>query len=673
MKLLGAYPSGLVAKHYDQLLQLLNQSLSVGDYGGGSLVDAAVIAQLQTQAADFTSLPTVSAGDRATADQITYMLNLLRARYNALDQERQEFLSKMDRFLTLLESDSGLIDQLLAEGNLKLWVSRQGPLSGAVQFSQDFAATHGPTDATLPLTDPSSGVLYTAAVQDVALMLNPVSGLEAEPVRFGIGVPGNQVQFKPVTISWGFPSGALEVDNQVGTDWAQLSLLEPAPMLTYGKPAISPLIPADSAAASLFLVEGSDIAGNVPIYVRIVRVERMLSAAVSTQDAGVPIAFSGYPITGDNFIVLDAVRSYDQGIDYIVDAAGRLVPMSTAANKNLTILFSAQFPGYQSSLNQQDWSSLLLFDAIRPYPDGVSGPVQIVNNQFPLLDDQNNPLGLYLTPLQNIDEECLFRIDTPVANSYGVTATLTVQLDKPTYMNGLHLAPFSTYPGHLQSIQAAGLTTDTNTEIWSGDLLLDRPVSVRFDRQLVSQFTLTFYQENYTFQSYVVDPADKIRRDALVSLQAVLPFSFRRINISSSPEISGAQYDLGIKDICGEDNQAVMPQDCGVIVAGPFEVEGTPELIRLDAQYCGGIPGVSGSTNVQFYLLDVPFNSSQVAVSSVMIQDNPNGFLITPGQAISYIPPSTISSTSKVQFYIKMVMRDPYAVIERFLLQVTRI
>jgi len=664
MNLLGSYPSGLVAKHYDQLLDLLNQSLATGDYGGGALVNATVIAQLQQAAQDFSSLPMLAAGDRATADQITYMLSLLSARYNALDQERQDFNTKIGRLLTLLESESGLIDQLLAEGNLELWVARQGPLSGATQFYQDFAATHGPTDSTIPLTDPSNGVLYTAQVQDVGVMLNPVDGFESEPLRFGLGVPSQQVQYPPVTLTWQFPDGAQELDNETGTDYAQLSMLYGSPLLTYESPVVTLLqAPANASFNEVMTVSGQNAAGNVPIYVRILKVEQLIQASINTLDAGVPIAFSNYPVTGDQFTVLDNAQSYDVGIDYTVDSLGRFVAKSSTANKSLTILFTALLPGYQSSLNQQDWSSILVFDASNPYWNS-NGPLQIQDNQFPILDDQNNPLGVFLEPLQTILDEYLLRIDTPVAATYGVTATLTVQLDKPTYMDGLHLAPFSTFPAHILSLEATGLTTDTASTIWSGDVLLDRAMSIRFDRQLVSCLTLTLYQENYSYQSYTVDPTDKLRRDALVSIQAVLPFSFRRINISQPAQINGVQYDLGITDIRGEDNQVTMPQDYGVIVSGPFEVEGTPELLRMDAQYCG---------TAQFYLLDVPFNAGQIQVTSSMLTSNPNGYPISPGAVFSYIPPSTIPTTSKVQFYLKVVLRDPYAVMERFLLQVTTV
>ena len=665
MNLLGNYPSGLVTQHYEQLLALLNQSLAAGDYGGGTLVDAAVIAQLQQHAQDFSSLPAIASGSRATADQILYLMDILSARYGAISAECQAFLDKMSGLLGVLESESGLIDQLLAQGNLELWVARRGPLSEAAQFYQDFSATHGPTDISIPLIDPSSSLLIPAQVQNVDWMLNPIAGLEAEPVRRGVAAGTPPVRHAPISLSWQYPSGSLQEDNETGPDWGLLSLLETKPLLTYGPPALTPITYGPTGVNAYPLISGTSLAGNVPVYVQIVKVERLLKATVRTSGAGVAVTFSQYPITGNQFTVLDTARSYDQGIDYTVNPAGQFVPTSVTANKTLTVLYTAMFPGYRGSLNQLDWSSTLLFDSARPYPDGVTGPVQIIDNQFPVLDDQDYPLGLFLSPQQIITGEGKFVINTPVMNSYGITATLTVQLDKPTYVDGLHLAPFSQYPVHLQRINACGMTADSTTTVWSGDLTLDRPLSIRFARQLVSQFQVVLYQENYTYQSYVLDALDKLRRDALVNIQSVLPFSFRRINISKSSQVSGAQYDLGIADIYGEDNGSDHAAPAVVIVSGPMEIEGTPELLRLDAEYCG--------VNTKFYLIDVPFGSNGVKADSALLVSHPNGFPVTPGTAFSYIPPSAIPVTSKVQFYIKVVLSDAYAVLERILMQSTTV
>src|ERR1035441_1159459 len=120
--------------------------------------------------------------------------------------------------------------------------------------------------------------------------------------------------------------------------------------------------------------------------------------------------------------------------------------------------------------------------------------------------------------------------------------------------------------------------------IFQGDVLVDRPVSIRFadadgNPVFVRRLFLTFYQPNYSLKEHLVNPADQARQDSLARLQTVLPFSDRPVQGAVPASLVGAQYELGLRDIAGERYNPAGP---GVFVSGPFHVDGMPEILRLD-------------------------------------------------------------------------------------------
>lgn len=143
MKLLGNYSSKLVPFHAEELLKLLETGVTLGEYGGSKLLDTAAVDKLRRQSRDFSSLPAILAGSRSTSESIDYPLDLLRARYEAISREREDFLTRIDLFLTVLEKDSNLIDQLIAAANMEPWVSRRAAMFPSVKFYQDFGASRG--------------------------------------------------------------------------------------------------------------------------------------------------------------------------------------------------------------------------------------------------------------------------------------------------------------------------------------------------------------------------------------------------------------------------------------------------------------------------------------------------------------------------------------------------
>ncbi len=100
-----------------------------------------------------------------------------------------------------------------------------------------------------------------------------------------------------------------------------------------------------------------------------------------------------------------------------------------------------------------------------------------------------------------------------------VSATLQVELVRAAYLNAFALAPFSVFPATLTRVETQGLTGDSRTTLFSGSALVDRPLTLRFSRQLVRTLYLTFRQENYTLKQHQQPAPDQLRRDVLAGLQ----------------------------------------------------------------------------------------------------------------------------------------------------------
>src|ERR1035441_7491490 len=124
-----------------------------------------------------------------------------------------------------------------------------------------------------------------------------------------------------------------------------------------------------------------------------------------------------------------------------------------------------------------------MLDPLRPYPDSATdfAPIQISGSEFAITDELGAPLGLTLRMLYSPSLEYLLRIEQPAGDNYGESATLKVDIS-PAFINGLRLTPTTAYPAHILSIQAQGLSTMLGTQLFSGDVLLDRTITFRFPR-----------------------------------------------------------------------------------------------------------------------------------------------------------------------------------------------
>ena len=252
-----------------------------------------------------------------------------------------------------------------------------------------------------------------------------------------------------------------------------------------------------------------------------------------------------------------------------------IVPRATMAGKTVNVQVTEYFPGYQCSINNMDWSPAVTFDAATPFPDVRKDyfPIAItVDGWFPVVDELGSPLGIEIQPvLGNITYEALLRIEVVASSSFGVTGTLEIEFDRPGYYNGLRLSPFVNMPVSLTQIRAEGMyTIGTTLPIFEGDVLIDRPVSIRFADSFgkpiyVRRLYLDFYQPGYDLKQHVVNPADQARQNALARLQTVLPFSDRAVQGAVPASLVGAQYEFGLRDIAGERYNQAGP---GVFVSG---------------------------------------------------------------------------------------------------------
>jgi len=460
--------------------------------------------------------------------------------------------------------------------------------------------------------------------------------------------------------------------------------------LTFGDPVASIVLPKSLAGTQSLLavrrVPGQQTTGNLAVYLQIVFVPRRRTATIICPDGTSPQSLSDYRISPDDIIVCDSQQSYEEDQDYTIDLAnGRsnLVPRSSLAGKTLNVQVTEYFPAYQCSTNNTDWSPAVMFDPATPFVDATANyfPIQIKDGWFPVVDELGSFVGIQIQPKGKLEFEALLRIATAANPTYGLTRVLEIEFDRPAYYNGLRLTPFVDMPVHLLEIEAEGMLTNpaNDTPIFKGDVLLDRPVSIRFadadgNPVFVRRLFLTLYQPNYSLTQQVTDPADDLRQSSLASLQTVLPISDRPIQITLPTIQTGALYEIGLRDIAAERYNPVrlVPPATGrgVFVSGPFNVNGVPEVIRLDADITGGVDcylfcrrgGAGPEGDTQVFLSDT--RDSQGKASGAML----------PGTAISFkdVWAAQAGSTlTSADLYIKWVFRSDDAVLTRFLLQVT--
>ena len=729
MQILGNYQSTLSSSYYQQLVTLLQQAIQAGDFGGGQTFDQAALVALQQEAQNFSTLPQPSAGQVVTDESFNHPLTLLAAQFAALLNESNAFATQLTALLAVLSKDTALVDQLLAEANLQTWASTIPAVTGANQIMWDFGLGYGPI-APLSLTgiwtDPATSATYPnnpTLSSNLATVLLP--GLAS--TASGLTPPQSIATVSVNNLTWTYTTDNSQVEVLNQDNWTKLTLLEPQPLINFSStPSVTP-------AASPFVVTGASNLGSLPVYIQTSFVGRQRHTTAAATN-GTTISLSPYTVDTDEVYVFVGYGTTKQQLlssatDYTVDQFGNFTPITLAtAGTTVDIFFEEEFPAYQCSVDQINWSPPLMLDTARPYPDNATSfpPIAWSTNSqgkpaLPITDELGTPTGMYIeigsaAPTQTYLLEASSQASP---NTVGATAMLEIDFAQLSYLTVLRVTPFTTFPMILTKVEIQGITTNTRQTVWSGSTPIDQPSALHLDRvmgsnPLVSKVFLTFYQPNYSLKQQTVIPPDALRLNVMSQLQAVLPFNARNVVPPPAAVYTGAQYEFGVADVSGEAWTAVS----GVFVSGPNRFVGIPELIRFDAVSTDGIsnalitsgyvppnlinkiPSAQNSSGlvslarmgeslamsedtsggpVDFYLCFQAFDNT-----GTVIKQNLTGYLLPTGGSegctfsFTYpfingwsVGPGALSQIDHVDFYIKIVHRSSSAVAQRYMLQVT--
>lgn len=686
MQLLGNFSSNLTAFLYEQLLAQLETSISKGEYAAGNLFDTSAAAVIQAEGQNFSTITVPSAGNTSFAEDVNVPLDKLQARYTAIENEITSLQNTIPQLLDTIAKETSLLDKTIAAAEVEKWGSQQPSLSTAQVFQWSFESGRGITSTVYPQSseeisetstsdvifvlglavfpgnykeDPLTDIIYTSVVPTVSYVISEYLSGDGT-VQQGVGSPITRRSIPIKTTEWSFTPNSIQTKFETiyGDDrtWAYLSTLEPEPILIFGAPNIQTLLPIGGSVTGLFLVSGTVEGGSLPVYVRILfhprqRIIDIINATPSQQ-----IQLSLYNVTANTISVFTASTVYTEGLDYTVDDHGvvTIVPTGGLVGINFSILFEEFFPAYQCSIDQTNWSPIFMLDPLKPYPDDTVDflPIDIQDSKFPLSDELGVPLGLFIQMTGTPTAELLLLVTTPGSQSYGETAQLTITLERAVYMNGLQLSPFTNFPAVIQSIVAYGFTDNIQTTVLDIPIILDRSMVIKFPRQLTRKFVINLYQQNYSLKEYIVEGPDALRRNTLADLQSTLPFSVQRPVPAIPQHLEGALYEFGIKSIVAVDDQANLP---GVFVSGPYQVDGMPEVIRLDAD----LANMPGSTDV--YLAYIAYDGNEQ-----ILDQNEIAFVV--GTVLKY--PSTFVA-DHVNFFVKFIFRHELSVAKKLQLQVT--
>src|ERR1035437_4224196 len=243
----------------------------------------------------------IATGARAIAKAVNNPLSTLTARYDAISAERDDFLARMELVLSVLEQDSNAVDQLLYAAEMEAWSALQPQVSGATKFGYDLSSTHGEVADGVSMADPLTGArcldanLIDRQPSDVSFLVN------GELVH-GVGSMVVSVdRVAPINLQWDCPAAG-EVENLVGPDWTKYSLLAPGPLLHFGQPTATVILPKSQSKTVVLHVKGQQVAGNLPVYVKIVFVPRRRKVTIADCVDAVARELSGYRISGGEMI-----------------------------------------------------------------------------------------------------------------------------------------------------------------------------------------------------------------------------------------------------------------------------------------------------------------------------------------------------------------------------------
>lgn len=670
-ELLGKYDSTLALTQWEELLTLVRSGMSSGEYAGGSLFTQDAVNSLLAQAQDFSALPVPSEGQRAYADTVNYPLSLLEARFSAVAGEKDKFLAALKQYISVLTLDAQQIDRLLSAAEMVFWQSRLPKLQGAQVFAYDVLSTHGPQSVTVDQTDPATGKVYTDPDGNL-LPLSDVSFGQSSYIG-GLGAPLiSKTVHSAMRLRWDLLKPAIapehtEVLIDQDNTWASLAILPSEPLLQYSNPAVSVILPASQTGGKVIRLRGTPREGNLQVTVKIQFVPRQKLFTFTPTAAGQVITLSTYNITLNDLLVFSGTTSYFNTADFRLNGEAKTLTILNPgmAGKPMTAVFTEYYPGYRCSVNNLDFSPVVLFDPEQPFPDPSQAwlPIDVSDGWYPVMDELGNANGLEFQPVSKIDTEYLLEISSTGVAGYGAAATLEFDLAEPGFLNGVHLNPFTALPMRLKSIGIQGLDMNgTPSVVYTGNLLIDRPMSVRFSNAdgtdvFVSRLFLNLEQENYTLEQVTVASPDELRKQTLATLQSVFPVSKRPLNGAVPDIVLGAQYDFALRELAAE--RWIMSNP-GLVVFGPFTVEAPPEVLRLDFQSASSVS---------------PYLMYQVTDASGVVKPLSSSSVFANGTAISFrdllAADAYTGTIGSVDFYVKFVLRDSLSVLSRLVLQVS--
>jgi len=653
MRIIGNYASNLQSFFFQQLTQLAQKATASGEYAGGTLLDADVLASLKAQANDFSSVPFLLAGQRATEESFQRALDTLGAKYSALASERNDFILQMNRFVAALRQDNQMVEALIRQTGFERWKKALPQVLGSSQFGWDFGVSQG----IMPLDMVSD---------DVDLINRKETGEDV--ARQGISVPHSTTLVQPQSLAWQYQTDG-QKEELFGTDWARLSILEDAPRAIFGSPEVSVIMPVDGATTEdwgeFFTLTGSNNEANIPVYIRNYFLPRRTHTdfTLSTD----PITLSSYRVSIDDIVVYDQFQSYFQGFDYNLADSGQVQPLGRLQGKVVTIGFTEYFPAYQCSVDGKTWSDPVMLDYDRPedmvLPGrtgfGMSvGKVFFLKREFPVTDEVGNPTGLFFSVQQTITKEFTVQVQNsrPAGDgsAFGLPASLELEFDRPVFLNGIHLDPFVNFPAFVRGIYCESILGSNPGYVFQGNYLLDHAQDLMFPKREVLKMRIDFYQINYSIKNHLVDVENRKKLEGMLAIQSALPYQVRNLNYPLTKEYSGVQYEFGFREISGVVSDPATEILLGkqpILINGPFHRLGIPDVYRIDADVLGPVAisiitrehAADGST------------SPDVETS------------VWPGYSYVYSP---IGTPDSVDFFVKFQLADATAVAQRFFLQV---
>ena len=660
MNIPGAPLNNLNKYHYEELLALLRQAISEGDYAGGKLFDQKAAEALVVQGKNFSDIPIAVAGQIALADSLNYPLQQILARYVSAKRESDFFVIRINQYITLLKKEAELIDQQIATANLQTWISSLPSLSLSTEFGISFESGNGPIGFNVPLIDP----LHTSVIRspDIISQLAFRSFLQSGDAAISPGLLpySTSRDFIPISMDWSVNSIGQTEQLTTLTGATSLTILEPSPLRTLTYPKVTQVLPTNSGLGNrwsdYFSVIQVGSEANTQVYLRTVKSER------SNKITGVfssPFLLSPY-LSSNDLIVISGTTCFTKDVDYSLSDTGLFNPINISTN-NIEIYFQEMFPGYQTSSDGKTWSKIVVLDEDRPNPETNAGEsLTITNHTFPITDEQGAGLGiaLLLNALPHLDYTIFIE---PQSSSLPEYSTLTLEFESSNYMNGISLRPLTNYPSKILAILIESFPGGGFSSVFDGHsgIKFDQEVVVRFPDQLVRSAKILFSQENYSLKSYLVDPDAVNKQNTLAGLQAILPFSEQQIKRVSPLQVSGAKYEFGASYVEGRYYEShTSDVNSAIQVSGKFQTEGQPNLIRFDAD----LTDVNGT----FCYLGNQETDTNGNVSALTFTQ------INTGTCFKYNKILT-GTLQTVDFYLMFVAKSEFSRISKCLLQVSNV